>query len=78
MRLPHPIRHARRLLTPPCRECRHGEETFYGRIPECRSAKYLGYIERLEGIEYRSAAANLVRGTRHCRFEQKTGGDEPC
>ena len=74
MKMPHPVRRVRCLLTPPCSECSNCKHVFFGEIPKCCSNKYLDYTERTTAIRYRSPDVTLVRGTRHCEFEQKKGG----
>lgn len=74
MRLPHPIRHVRRLLTPPCSECaRYGLKLtgLAEYTPVCQCDSYLLRMEKLTCRKYNNAQCSLVRGTRFCKFERK-------
>lgn len=72
----NPVRRLKSIVTPPCSECAYSETEMFRQIPKCTSSRYLDYIERTECVRFRSADAVLVRGTRYCRFERKSGDDE--
>jgi hypothetical protein len=71
-----PIKHLRKILTPPCSTCRHYEGSCcFGRAGSCYSKKYLDHEERVRGLQYLKAENTLVRGTRFCTYEEKEGND---
>lgn len=68
----NPIRHIRKLLTPPCSTCKHYSKPLFGESqPCCRSNKYLDREERISGRRYERAMNTLVRGTRFCTYERR-------
>lgn len=71
----HPIRHLRKLLTPPCRTCKHSSCFALGKQCYCESEKYLDHEERVSGVRYRRADNSYVRGTRFCTYEKKEDAD---
>ena len=71
----NPIRHIRKLLTPPCSTCKHCFGLIYGEVPSCRSGKHLDHEERISSVKYKGAACNIVRGTRFCMYEKGASDD---
>lgn len=70
-----PIRHLRKLLTPPCRTCGHYMKPVLREKGYCYSEKYLSHRERVSGVRYDRAENTLVRGTRFCTYEPKEDTD---
>lgn len=66
-----PIRHIRKLLTPPCSTCKRCASSYFDASQYCYSKKYLDYVERVSGMRYRNSDCSNVRGTRFCTYERR-------
>lgn len=73
--MPNPIRHLRKLLTPPCSACRHYGPDYMHNSGSCYSKRFLDHEERVSGMKYTCAENTLVRGTRFCTYEPKGEAD---